>query len=142
MSDVASLLYVREYEPAIDRNYVLSTWIRSYALSLGKVPKGERDPDDIARVVERLLRSSDTVVRVVSSRAGPSTVFGWAAGDARGYVHWAYVRGDLRRNGVARNCLSVLVDALGIRGKPLRVSHKLPQDLRQRARWVPHLLGA
>ncbi len=86
-----------------DRNYILSSWIKSYASrSLDARDYGAHRRefyDDYAPVVRDLLARSQIIVACL--REEPDVVVGWAAieGDA---LHYVLVKPRWRRLGVAR----------------------------------------
>lgn len=91
---------LREMGPA-DRNYVMSSWLRSYAAK----GSGSRDYakhadfyDDYARVVRGLLARSTVLVAGLAD--APDVIAGWAAweGDV---LHYVVTKPNFRRLGIA-----------------------------------------
>ncbi len=87
---------------ATDRNYVLSSWLRSYAGRSGDAMQYVEHREfvrDYAVVVRALLARSQVIV--ASMREEPDVIVGWAAveGDLLHYVH---TKPRWRQLGVAR----------------------------------------
>jgi GNAT superfamily N-acetyltransferase len=101
VSDASALLDLRGMRDE-DRNYVLSSWLRSYAAK-GRDARDyvehARFFDDYAPIVRSLLDRSQVIV--ASLREEPDVIVGWASveGDA---LHYVLVKPRWRRLGVAR----------------------------------------
>lgn len=86
-----------------DRRFIVPTWVRSLAALRGFPP---RDRD--WRTADRILDAGDTRVVVLASDHAASTIHAWAAatGDM---LQYAYVPPELRREGLARRCITALM---------------------------------
>lgn len=84
-----------------DRNFVLSSWLRSYASSLEFRGLSRGVYFELyAPVVERLLERSTILVAWTPDL--PDTVIGWLACEGDDVVHYILVKSRFRRLGVGR----------------------------------------
>lgn len=98
MSDALDLQWREVRED--DRNYILSSWLRSYA----DCPEFCRHRRDVffaiyEPVVKRLLARS--TVAIAWDPTLPSTVLGWLAVEGEDVVHYWHTKRRFRRMGVA-----------------------------------------
>lgn len=86
-----------------DRRFVVPTWVRSRAAADDRQPRGHD-----WREVDRILDAPGTRVVVLASGQGDSALHGWACatGDV---LHYAYVPPELRRAGLARQCITAVL---------------------------------
>lgn len=115
---------------AVDRRFVVSTWVKSFA---DLAPWGNR----LTRashwtVVDRLL---DGGARVAVLGSASGAVHAWACGWDEG-IHYAYVPPELRGKGLAKRVIAHLLE-----GYPEHIdcSHPWPWASR-RFRWNPYPL--
>ena len=83
-----------------DRRFIVPTWVRSLASLERRAPQG-RD----WRAVDRILDTAGTEVQVLVTG---NAIHAWAAGTSS-LVHYAYVPPELRREGLARRCITALL---------------------------------
>jgi hypothetical protein len=100
-----------------DRRFIVPTWVRSLATHLRVAPHGKH-----WRAVDRVLDATDTRVIVLASDQAARTIHAWAAatGDA---LQYAYVPPELRREGLARQCITAL---FGSYPERIAVTHAWP----------------
>ncbi len=88
-----------------DMNYIRSSWMRSSCSSkLARAMGVEHYRRDVRGLVEMLLTRAS--VLVACSDQDDATLLGWLAYERPAIVHYAYVREELRRNGVATAMLA------------------------------------
>lgn len=98
-----------------DRAFVISSWLRSYRRSLWARELDPRAYDGgQVGLIERLW----PMTQVAHPEGDPLTILGWACGDSN-VLHYAYVKGELRRAGLG----AALV---GIIGQPKIYTHRTP----------------
>lgn len=95
-----------------DRNYVLSSWLRSHRSDSGQARRQGPDYwERHHRVVEALLGRAATMVACWSD--DPDVIIGWACTEDR-TVHYVYVRKEFRRMGIARMLLEPMLREAGV----------------------------
>lgn len=100
-----------------DRRFIVPTWVRSLASFQRVAPHGRQ-----WRAADRILDASDTCIMVLASDHAASTIHAWAAatGDL---LHYAYVPPELRREGLARRCITAV---LGSYPESIGITHAWP----------------
>lgn len=113
-----------------DRRFVVPTWVRSLASFRREQPKGK-----LWRTVDRILDDPGTRVMVLASDEAARTLHAWAAatGDV---LQYAYVPPELRRAGLARQCIRAV---LGGYPDTIGITHAWPFES-ARFRWQHHPL--
>lgn len=120
---------IRPYDPPTDRNFILSSWIKSYR----RAPSARiLDPMLYSReqhaLVCRLLDRSTVMVAV--DPLGATTIHGWVVATPRAHerelstVHYTYVKDRWRRLGVGKMLLDSVVPER--RTSPLFFTHQAP----------------
>lgn len=104
-----------------DRRFIVPTWVRS----LADARRNEQRHDTLRRywaIVDRVLDAPDTRVVVLASDEASRTLHGWAAATGTA-LQYAYVPPELRRNGLARRCITAL---LGGYPERIAITHAWP----------------
>lgn len=109
-----------------DKNFVRSSWLRSYRVMCEWVPQDEfmRIHHD---VVEGLLVRSRTIVAVAHD--DDDQILGWACGEPgerRPLMHWCYVKSAFRGNGIASRLVGETLDGSGPPDRIVRTMTHLP----------------
>lgn len=100
-----------------DRRFIVPTWVRSLASFRRIAPMGKH-----WRAVDRVLDAHDTRVMVLASDSAARTIHAWAAATGE-VLHYAYVPPELRREGLARSCITSL---LGGYPERIGITHAWP----------------
>ena len=106
-----------------DRRYVVPTWANSSRYD--DLTRSER-----FRLVDRIL---DTGARVVCLATDERTVHAWACASGE-TLHYVYVPPELRGEGLARRCITLV---LGDYPEHINVTHVWPRASK-RFRYTPH----
>ena len=123
-----------------DEHFILSSWINSARGSgFAKCVSPTEYHEGQRRVATGLLQSHGAIV--ACDPEDQDVIYGWACVDPVGVLHFAYVKHDLRRAGIARR----LLEEAGLGDGTLTVSHWTPalRFLRRETRYDPYrLMGA
>lgn len=133
--------------PAVedDLNFILSSWLHSYLDRDNDVLEIKRVRDSVAkaghrRLVASLLSREDTTTLVACKEDAQNVIVGWAClegGAPPHALHYAYVKADFRRVGIARElCQSVFSIGEQQRSKVF-FSHYTRVIDEWRAKWEP-----
>lgn len=120
---------IREIQAA-DAPFILDTWRRSIEGSPG-VQGAARDHlfTEMARVVSRLSTRPGAVVRVACDPEDEDVICGFISANTSGELHYAYVRRELREQGI----IPALLEGLAIDSYTFR-TQALERRLRPRVR--------
>lgn len=88
-------LKLRLFTPK-DRNYVLSTWLRSLS---DRAPRGVRIFGAVRPKVEHVVDNGNLLV--LCDERSPGTIYAWIA-SIHGFVEWYYVQYHMRHNGIGK----------------------------------------
>ena len=110
-----------------DRNYVLSSWIEDFRRSRWARAVGGAYYSGHTKIVGRLLDNASTMLCVWKDT--PDYILGWACTGPGARVHYAYVRADWRRKGIAHILLAPFL------GRPCLVTHAI-NDKRLPDQWA------
>lgn len=111
-----------------DKNFVRSSWLRSYRALCEWVPQAEffalhHD------VIEGLLARHETRTVVAHAHDDEDHLLGWASGEpstTRPLIHWCYVKNTYRGNGIASRLTDAVLDGSGTPDRVARTMTHLP----------------
>lgn len=111
---------IREFRPAVDRNFVVKNWIRS---SYGACPQARLMDQRLyfrckRRAVLKVLHQATTLLAV--DREAPEVLYGQITGElSDGFlvIHFVYVKSSFRQFGIARKLIAALARELGYHGE-------------------------
>jgi GNAT superfamily N-acetyltransferase len=107
---------VRPYKSISDESFLYATWIKSYHVPRCPAPfylRGQRE------VINNILKDPNTNVLVAADQETQELIYGYIVTNANN-VHYVYVKGPYRGNGIATSLLSSLEDG------PVLYSHRPP----------------
>lgn len=104
MSEVktAELVALREGTPG-DTNFILATWLRGLYYGdtwFSEIPK-HTFMTKYHQVVEGILASPSTQVRIACLKDDPEVILGYAIFGQQGVIHWVFVKKAWRGVGIA-----------------------------------------
>jgi hypothetical protein len=119
-----------------ERAFVLDSWVKSYqdVMPLHARTYGLGRWGWMRRVAEWAIATTPTLV--VTLTGAPEVVLGWCCGKP-GLVHYCYVKGPARKQGLATELLEAVLGEHPSKARAVRMTHR-PQG---RMRHLPAALG-
>jgi len=109
---------IRQYDPIIDKDFVMATWMRSYRNS----GYARSIPSDLYWIgqrkrIEKILGREDTQIWIATDENERAVIYGYAVWGS-GVIHYLYVKQQFRRCGIGKALLYPLI------GQPILYTHK------------------
>lgn len=95
MIDISDLYYVRDYNPEVDKAFVLATFLRGlyYGNTFFKMIPKDIFMDNYKRVAEALIDGQRSIIKVACLKDDPDTILGYSILSIDfSTIHWVYVK--------------------------------------------------
>ena len=110
---------IRHYDVLGDESFIYSTWLKSY-----HVPRCPQPIYNIGQrhLINAILADKNTSVKVACDSDNPELIFGYIVSGSGNSLHYLYVKGMYRGQGIGRS----LLDSLQV--GPILYTHRPPAE--------------
>ena len=110
-------LYIREYIPKSDYNFVINSWLNSsYRLFPNNLISKINYNKHITQVLDQLISHPNVIIKIASNQEDPDHIYGYLVYEhieTEYIIHWIYTKEKLRNFGIASTLLELCIPVFG-----------------------------